>query len=90
MQRPDMAVVGQRILCARQQRGWNQSELARQAGVHRATLALLEKGTRDHIRSDMLYSLACALGCTTDYLLGLSTHPRTPAARVGAGVAPEA
>ena len=72
MQRPDMALVGQRLQRARYRKGWNQSELARQAGVHRATLALLEKGEREHIRSDMLYSLAQALGCSTDYLLGLA------------------
>lgn len=71
MERPDMQRVGRRIAAARSRKGLNQSELARQAGVHRATLNLLEKGEREHIRSDMLFSLARALGCTTDYLLGM-------------------
>jgi transcriptional regulator with XRE-family HTH domain len=71
MQRPDMVMLGNRLIQARAQRGWNQSECARQAGVHRATLALLEDGKKPHIRSDMLYTLALALGVSADYLLGL-------------------
>ena len=71
MQRPDMVRLGERLIQARAQRRWNQSECARQAGVHRATLALLEDGKKPHIRSDMLYTLALALGVSADYLLGL-------------------
>ena len=71
MQRPDMVRLGERLIQARAQRGWNQSECARQAGVHRATLALLEDGKKPHIRSDMLYTLALVLGVSADYLLGL-------------------
>lgn len=71
MQRPDMIRLGERLKEARQQRGWNQSECAREAGVHRATLALLEDGKRLHLRSDMLYSLCRALECSADALLGL-------------------
>ena len=71
MQRPDMVRLGERLIQARAQRRWNQSECARQAGVHRATLALLEDGKKPHIRSDMLYTLALALGVSADYPLGL-------------------
>ena len=71
MQRPDMVRLGERLIQARAQRRWNQSECARQGGVHRATLALLEDGKKPHIRSDMLYTLALALGVSADYLLGL-------------------
>jgi transcriptional regulator with XRE-family HTH domain len=71
MQRPDMVRLGERLIQARAQRGWNQSECARQAGVHRATLALLEDGKKPHIRSDMLYTLALTLGVSADHLLGL-------------------
>src|SRR5262249_47831030 len=79
MQRPDMGMLGQRLSQARAQRGWNQSECARQAGVHRATLALLEDGKKPQIRSDMLYTLALALGVSADYLLGLQEDvPATP------------
>jgi len=76
MQRPDMVRLGERLIRARAQRGWNQSECARQAGVHRATLALLEDGKKPHIRSDMLYTLALALGVSADYLLGLHEDPQ--------------
>ena len=76
MQRPDMGRLGERLIQARTQRGWNQSECARQAGVHRATLALLEDGKKPHIRSDMLYTLALALGVSADSLLGLHEDPQ--------------
>lgn len=72
MQQPDMEQLGQRLAHARERRGWNQSVCAKQAGVHRATLALLEQGKKPHVRSDMLFTLARALGCTSDYLLGLT------------------
>ena len=85
MQRPDMVRLGERLIQARAQRRWNQSECARQAGVHRATLALLEDGKKPHIRSDMLYTLARALGVSADSLLGLPEEtqaaPRAPAPR---------
>jgi len=71
MQFPNMQRLGRRLIAARQDKGWNQSQCAREAGVHRATLALLEDGKRGHIRSDMLYTLARTLGCSADYLLGL-------------------
>ena len=77
MQRPDMVRLGERLIQARAQRRWNQSECARQAGVHRATLALLEDGKKPHIRSDMLYTLALALGVSADYLLGLQDDAQT-------------
>ena len=77
MQRPDMVRLGERLIQARAHRGWNQSECARQAGVHRATLALLEDGKKPHVRSDMLYTLALALGVSADYLLGLQEEAHT-------------
>lgn len=79
MQQPDMGVVGRRLVSARERKGWNQSECARQAGVHRATLALLEQGSqRRHIRSDMLYTLARVLGVSADHLLGLANDDEAP------------
>src|SRR5215470_3690656 len=81
MQRPNMVLLGERLIQARAHQGWNQSECARQAGVHRATLALLEDGKKPHIRSDMLYTLALALGVSTDYLLGVpEAAPTAPSA----------
>jgi len=77
MQRPDMVLLGERLSQARAHQGWNQSECARQAGVHRATLALLEDGKKPHIRSDMLFTLAKALGVSADYLLGLQEDAQT-------------
>lgn len=72
MQQPNMEQLGQRLAHERARRGWNQSECAKQAGVHRATLALLEQGKKPHVRSDMLFTLARALVVSADYLLGLT------------------
>ena len=85
MKRPDMVRLGARLVVARDVREWNQSECAREAGVHRATLALLEDGKRRHIRSDMLFTLALALNVSADYLLGFTDDPRRAPVAPGGG-----
>lgn len=65
---------GERVREIRKLRGLTQGELADHIGVSRPQFSNLERGATDtSLRS--LVCLAQALGCTTDYLLGLSDSP---------------
>ena len=55
------SAVGRRLRELREARGLTLSELARVAGVGKATLSGLENGTRDP-RLETLYAIAAALG----------------------------
>jgi len=55
------SAVGRRLRELRETRGLSLSELARVAGVGKATLSGLENGTRDP-RLETLYAIAAALG----------------------------
>ena len=58
--------------------GWTRRELANRAGLHEQHLAKVERGDRYRIEADTILKLAQALGCTTDYLMGLTDDPRPP------------
>lgn len=65
--------IGDRIKKAREKRGWNQRELARNARVNHAWIARLETGERHNISLEAGARLAIALGVTLDYLAGITT-----------------
>ena len=50
-----------RIVSLREQRGWSQEHVARRAGIHRVTLANIERGVKQPTL-DTLDRLARALG----------------------------
>lgn len=63
--------IGERIQRLRDQRGLNQADLATRAGVGQSLLSRIERGSRPNPTADILRKLARALGCTTDYLVGM-------------------
>ena len=64
--------LGARILLLREQRKWTQVELAQRANVSQPLICKLERpGQRQNVHSHILKRLAQALGCTTDYLVGM-------------------
>jgi transcriptional regulator with XRE-family HTH domain len=63
--------LGARIKRQRQRRGLSQNALAKLARVPQPLISMLEADTRQHTSSDVVRSLAKALGCTTDYLLSM-------------------
>jgi|RhiMetdeSRZDD1v2_1073273.scaffolds.fasta_scaffold398527_2 transcriptional regulator with XRE-family HTH domain len=73
-----MEGFGQRVMTARSTLGWTRRELARRAGLHEQHLANVERGNRFRIEAETILKLARALGCSTDYLMGLIEDP-TPA-----------
>jgi transcriptional regulator with XRE-family HTH domain len=67
-------IVGERILIMRRRMGLTQPELAHRTKMGITTLSRIEKA--HHTTSiDKLVALAKELGCSTDYLLGLSEEP---------------
>jgi transcriptional regulator with XRE-family HTH domain len=67
--------IGERLRRARERRGWNQRELARNAHVDHAWVSRLESGEKQNVSLDVARRLALALGISTDYLAGLTTRP---------------
>ena len=65
-----MEVFGARLKQAREHLGWNQSELARRAGVPSAVLSRLESGARAGLTLEVARRLARALGVGIDSLAG--------------------
>jgi transcriptional regulator with XRE-family HTH domain len=63
--------LGAQLKRQRQRRGLSQNGLAKLATVPQPLISMLEADTRLHTSSDVVRSLAKALGCTTDYLLSM-------------------
>ena len=63
--------LGEKIQRLRTARGLTQTELAERAGVSQAIISRLESKVRHNVNADVLKGLAKALGCTTDYLVGM-------------------
>lgn len=70
-----MVTLGEKVVALRKQRGWTQRYLARRAGIRPALLSELESGKKSDTTGLNLRKLAMALGVTTDYLTGLTSHP---------------
>jgi transcriptional regulator with XRE-family HTH domain len=63
--------LGEKVQRLREARGLTQQELATRARISQPVISLLESQTRHNVKSDVLKRLAQALGCTTDYLVGM-------------------
>ena len=68
----NMGQLGHKLKQLREGHGWGQSECARQVGMDRATYVRLEQGRKPRVEGETIVRLCHALGCTSDYLLGLS------------------
>ena len=66
-----MRTFGERVARLREQRAWTQAELAEKVGVRTETINRIENGVHTAPRVHVLRALARALGCTTDYLVGM-------------------
>jgi transcriptional regulator with XRE-family HTH domain len=63
--------IGERILRRRKKLGLSQRTLAALVHVPQPVISNLERGRRDEITTSLLKRFAQALGCTTDYLVGM-------------------
>ena len=64
-----MSPIGLRVKELRTAKGWTQAELARQAGIRRATVNRIENARIKSIDLEVLEKLAKALGCDPGYLI---------------------
>lgn len=62
--------IGDRLRRRRQELRLSQQELSDRAGVRRATIADIERGTRGNMTVETAKKLARALGVSIDYLAG--------------------
>lgn len=67
-----MPTFGERILILRRRNDLTQRELAKMAGINSNTLARVERGEVKDLAGQSIARLARALGCSGDYLLGLT------------------
>src|SRR5262245_60742111 len=72
--------LGDRIKRQREKRRLTQTELAELAHVNQALISRLESKISASTNSDALKALAKALGCTTDYLVGMYEDEKEDAA----------
>lgn len=68
----DMRRLGRRLAQARERKGWTQQMLATHSRVGQNQISRLESGQKPRLEVDTLERLCRALGCTSDYLLGLT------------------
>ena len=71
MERSVRQMVGERLVLLRRRHGWTQPELAYRAKIGITTLNRVENG-HTSLTMEKVVALAKALGCTSDYLLGLT------------------
>ena len=64
-----MTPLSLRIREVREIKGWTQTELARRAGIRRATVNRIENARVKAIDLEVLEKLAKALGCDPGYLI---------------------
>ncbi len=62
-------VIGQHVTKLRQERGWNQTQLAEKAHLKQGYLSLVEAGLRPNLSVPVALKLAAALGITLDDLV---------------------
>lgn len=63
--------IGKRIISLRENKGWNQRELANRVGLNASVMNRIELEERP-LKDNELINLAKVLDCSTDYLLGIS------------------
>ncbi|MDZ7378632.1 MAG: helix-turn-helix transcriptional regulator [candidate division KSB1 bacterium] len=68
----DIQRFAERLRRARLRADLTQTELAKRAGLHLGNLNELECGKGRGVRGDTVVRLCRALGCSADYLLGLT------------------
>lgn len=63
--------LGKRVRALRRQQDLTQRQLAERSHMNPITISRLEHGNSEHVYARTVRDLARALGCTTDYLLGM-------------------
>ena len=73
--------IGRKVYQLRIKRRLSQAELAERAGVTQGVISRMEAQERYNATAEVLKALAQALGCTTDYLVGMHEEEEPPRLR---------
>ena len=79
--RLNLEVLGARLRQRRKDQHLSQQELATVMQVPQSWISALENGKRPHVEADTVYRFCRVLGCTSDYLVGLTEDPTPPKKR---------
>lgn len=74
-----MRAFRERVRLAIEKARVSQAEVARVAGMNAAHLNDILRGRRKNISAEVVVRIARALGCSSDWLLGLPSEAPTPA-----------
>jgi transcriptional regulator with XRE-family HTH domain len=74
----NISVFGARLRARRHQLHLSQQALAKQLHVAQGWISELENGRQTRLEADTVYRFSLALGCSTDYLVGLTEDPTPP------------
>ena len=77
----NIGIFGDRLRARRHQLHLSQQALAQQLQVAQGWISELENGRQTRLEADTVYRFSQALGCTTDYLMGLTDDPAPPPKR---------
>ena len=80
IERLSLEVFGDRLRQRRKAQQLSQQELAALMQIPQSWISELENAKRPHVEADTVYRFCRALGCTSDYLVGLTDDP-TPTKR---------
>lgn len=78
---PNRRIIPQRVIQAREARGWKPAELARRAGISQPTLWALENGKTKDVKYDTIAKIASATGKHVAYFVDTrngNTDEETP------------
>lgn len=70
----DISSIGQKIKQLRNEKGWSQDELARQAGVPFTTVTKIETGVIKNPSIEKMAKIAKALDVTVDILISVNDN----------------
>jgi transcriptional regulator with XRE-family HTH domain len=68
-ERAEIAEIAERVFLLREDRGWSQTRLAKEAGISITTVSSLERGYSQKITSPTMRKLARALDMTIEELV---------------------
>jgi transcriptional regulator with XRE-family HTH domain len=78
IERLSLQLLGGRLRQRRKDQQMSQQELAKLMQIPQSWISELENGKRPHVEADTVYRFCRALGCTSDYLVGLTDDPTPP------------
>ena len=78
IERLNLDILGDRVRQQRKARHLSQQDVAGLMCIPQSWISDVENGKRLHVEADTIYRCCRALGCSLDYLTGLTDDPTPP------------